>query len=87
MLRGKLPATSLKNAGEIADYVLRILYPGEGKANLDEYRTLAISFLNTNDNGVGQSLFTSLGNAGAAYDTRVRATVAMLMTLPRFQEQ
>ena len=71
----------------MVDLFLGFLYPAEGKANLDEYRTLAIDFLNTNDNGVGQSLFTSLGNASAAYDTRVRAMVAMLMTLPRFQEQ
>ena len=87
LLKAKLPSGNWNNAGAVADLFLSILFPAEGKANLDEYRTLAINFLNTNDNGVGQSLFTSLGNAGAAYDTRVRAMVAMLMTLPRFQEQ
>ena len=66
---------------------LGFLFPAEGKANLDEYRTLAINFLNTNDGGTGSSFFNGLGNTTAAYDTRVRAMVSMLMTLPRFQEQ
>jgi hypothetical protein len=87
LLKAKTPSGNWNNAGVVADYFLGILYPGEGKANLDEHRTLAINFLNTNDNGVGQSLFSGLNNTQAAYDTRVRAMVAMLMTLPRFQEQ
>ncbi len=87
LLKARLPAINWNNAEAVADLFLGFLYPGEGKANLDEYRTLAINFLNTNDNGIGQSLFTTLGNTTPAYDTRVRAMVAMLMTLPRFQEQ
>ncbi len=38
-------------------------------------------------NGVGASLFSGLNNTTAAYDSRVRSMVAMLLTLPRFQEQ
>ena len=87
LLKAKLLSGNWNNAGAVADYFLGLLYPSEGKANLDAYRTLAISFLDTNDNGVGTSLFASLNNTTAAYDTRVRAMVAMLMTLPRFQEQ
>src|SRR5205823_3165992 len=45
LLKKKLPAASWNNAGIVADYFLGILYPGEGKANLDLYRSSAISFL------------------------------------------
>jgi uncharacterized protein (DUF1800 family) len=87
LLKAKLPSGSWNNAGAVADLFLGFLLPAEGKANLDDYRTLAINFLNTADSGTGSSLFSGLGNTTAAYDTRVRAMVSMLMTLPRFQEQ
>ncbi len=87
LLKAKLAPANYNNAGAVADLFLGYLFPGEGKANLDDYRNLAINFLNTNDNGVGSSLFTTLVNTTAAYDTRVRSMVSMLMTLPRFQEQ
>ena len=88
LLKARIPSGRYNNAGAVADYFLGILYPSEGKANLDAIRTLAISFLDTNDNGVGASPFSALlPNTGTPYDTRVRALVAMLMTLPRFQEQ
>ena len=86
LLKRKLPSASWNNAGAVADYFLAILYPGEGKANLDLYRGNAINFLNTSDDGASSSPFSSLTNA-TQYDTRVRAMVAMLMTLQRFQEQ
>ena len=73
----------------MADYFLKILFPGEGAANLDLYRLGAMNFLNTSDNGA-VSLFNALTPSNAAnspYDTRVRGMVAMLMTLQRFQEQ
>ena len=93
MLKLKLPSAQWNNAGSVADYFLSILYPGEGKANLDSYRTLAINYLNRADNDPAtgttplSSLFSSLVNTGGTYDTRVRGMVAMLMTLQRFQEQ
>ena len=87
LLKAKLPSGSWNNAGAVADFFLANLFPAEGLGNLQSYRTLAMNFLDTNDNGVGQSLFSGLVNTTPAYDTRVRATVAMLMTLPRFQEQ
>ncbi len=87
LLKAKLPSGSWNDAGAVSDFFLGILFPAEGSANLDSVRTLAINFLNTNDNGVGTSFFASLGNTTPAYDTRVRAMVSMLMTLPRFQEQ
>ena len=87
LLKKKLPSGSWKNAGDVADYFLSILYPGEGKANLDLYRVSAMNFLNTADNGTTASLFSSLVDPSATYETRVRGMVAMLMTLHRFQEQ
>lgn len=86
LLKMKLPSNQWNDAGAVADYFLGIIYPGEGKANLDSYRTLAIDFLNTADNG-SSNLFSSLSNTTATYDTRVRGMVSMLMTMQRFQEQ
>jgi uncharacterized protein (DUF1800 family) len=87
LLRKKLPG-SLNNAGAVADYFLSILYPGEGAANLSQYRAAAINFLNTADNATGTSSpFANLNNTQTPYDTRVRGMVSFLMTLPRFQEQ
>jgi uncharacterized protein (DUF1800 family) len=93
LLKSKLPSTAWNNAGAVSDYFLRILFAGEGAANLDLYRRGAVNFLNTRDDGSSApsaELFSALPNnagAGSAYDTRVRGLVAMLMTLPRFQEQ
>jgi hypothetical protein len=90
LLKLKLPSSSWNNAGAVADYFLSILYPAEGKANLDQYRSLAIAFLDSDDTGLYNpptTSFTNQANTGTTYDTRVRGMVGMLMTLPRFQEQ
>ncbi len=87
LLKMKLPSISWNNAGAVADFFLSIIYPGEGKANLDLYQVSAVSFLNTNDDGVSTSLFSTLPNTGTTYDTRVRGMVSLLMTTQRFQEQ
>jgi uncharacterized protein (DUF1800 family) len=90
LLQLKLPSASWKDAGAVADYFLDILFPGEGKANLEVYRQAAINFLNTADNAATSSPFSGLtvsSVAGSVYDTRVRGMVSMLMTSPRFQEQ
>lgn len=92
LLQLKLPSTLWREAGAVVDYFLSILYPGEGQANLEEYRQAAIDFLNDGsaDTPPNRTPFASLavsGTAGSAYDTRVRGMVAFLMTLPRFQEQ
>ena len=87
LLKNKLPSQSLTKAGSIADYLLGILYPGEGKANLDLYRSSALKYLNTGDDGVTPSPLAKLGPGTATYDTRVRGVVAMLLTFQRFQEQ
>jgi uncharacterized protein (DUF1800 family) len=84
LLKLRLPAGSWGNAGEVTDLFLGLLYPAEGAANLQLYRDAGIKFLNTEDNGITASTFsTGLG----AYDIRVRGLVAMLMSLQRFQEQ
>jgi uncharacterized protein (DUF1800 family) len=91
LLKRKLPAAQWTNAEAVADYFLSILYPGEGRANLQQYREAAIEFLNTNDSQVN-SPFRDLQPGGSTtqqttYNLRVRSMVSFLMTLPRFQEQ
>jgi hypothetical protein len=85
LLRKKIPG-SMNNASAVADYFLGVLYPAEGKANLDIYRTSAINFLNTADNGTANA-FSTLSTTSTTYDTRVRSMVSFLMTLQRFHEQ
>jgi uncharacterized protein (DUF1800 family) len=72
------------DAAAVTDYFLGLLYPAEGAANLQLYRAAGINFLNTADNGTA-SAFNTI--SGTTYDTRVRGLVALLMALPRFQEQ
>jgi hypothetical protein len=86
LLKMKLPPASWTNAAAITDYFLGLLYPGEGKANLDMDREAAINFLNSDNYGVPTS-FALLDPNGPIYDGRVRGMVALLMCLPRFQEQ
>ena len=89
LLKLKLSGASWNDAGAVADYFLGILFPGEGAANLDVYRTAAINYLNDGsaDSPASTTPFSGLNNASANYDARVRGLVAMLMTSPRFQEQ
>jgi len=87
LLKANLPGGQWRDAGAVADYFLSILYPAEGRANLAPYRELAVAFLNLSDDGATQSLFSNLVDTTPQYDTRIRAMVSMLMTLPRFQEQ
>ena len=87
LLKRKLPAASWNVSSDVADYFVRTLYPGEGVGNLSLYKSAAIRFLDTADDGVTASLFSGLGNTNANYDTRVRGMVAMLMAFQRFQEQ
>jgi uncharacterized protein (DUF1800 family) len=87
LLKLKLPQASWHDAASVASYFAGILFPAEGKANLSEYVAQAISYLNTADDGVASSAFSSLSDTASTYDLRVRGMVAMLMTFPRFQEQ
>ena len=92
LLQSRLPAESLNNAETVADYLLSIIYPGEGAGNLRKYRAMIIDRLNdgSTDDPVSAEPFSNLtvsNQAGTAYDTRVRASVALLLSLPYFQEQ
>jgi uncharacterized protein (DUF1800 family) len=92
LLFARLPvAADQRDPAKVADLFLGLLYPGEGTANLNLYRTAAIHFLNTADDGVASSPFSALTpsttTGNNTYDTRVRGMVAMLMTMQRFQEQ
>jgi uncharacterized protein (DUF1800 family) len=87
LLKLKLPSTQWRDAGAVSDYFLSILFPGEGKANLDLDRANAIIFLNTLDNGTTASSFSVLDPNSTTYGNRVKGMVGYLMGLPRFQEQ
>jgi uncharacterized protein (DUF1800 family) len=88
LLKLKMPAAGWNDAGAVADFFLALLYPGEGRANLDLDHRAAIEFLNSNDTGAANSSpFNLLGHTTSAYDGRVRGMVGLLMSLPRFQEQ
>ncbi|HYE32234.1 MAG TPA: DUF1800 family protein [Methylomirabilota bacterium] len=86
LIQLRLPQSEWGNAEAISRYFLSVLYPAEGRANLDLYRRAAVKYLNTADNGTA-SPFSSLTLNSAGYQSRVRGMVAMLMTFPRFQEQ
>lgn len=89
LLKLKLPVASQTDAAAVADYFLSILYPAEGRANLDAYRAIAINYLNTANDGVTASPLASVSMTGtpSPYDTRIRGLVGALLTFQRFQEQ
>lgn len=86
LLQARLPTAQWRDAAAITDYFLEILFPGEGKANLDLDRRAALAFLDSDDAGK-PAPFANLAPGTTAYDTRVRGMVALLMTFPRFNEQ
>jgi uncharacterized protein (DUF1800 family) len=89
LVKKKLPSGQWNDAGAVADYLLAVLYPGEGAGNLGPLRQAAINFLNNGsaDASPNTTPFASLAHTSANYDNRVRGLSAMLMTQPRFQEQ
>ncbi|HMO66029.1 MAG TPA: DUF1800 family protein, partial [Verrucomicrobiota bacterium] len=89
LLRVKLPPADRKDSAAVAAYLVGLLFPTEGRANLAAYREVTRQFLDTADNGVTPSPFASLSENGrpSAHEVRLRGAVAMLLTLPRFQEQ
>lgn len=92
LLLAKLPAVSLRDAAAVAAYLMSIIYPGEGTANLALYRDLVVTRLNDGslDTPPSATAFRDLAvsaQAGTAYDTRVRAAVALLLSLQPFSEQ
>jgi hypothetical protein len=88
LLRLRLPAEHWRDPGAVADFFLQLLFPGEGRANLDLDRTAALTYLDASDGGEpGSSVFSSLEPGSSAYDARVRSLVGLLLGLPRFEEQ
>ncbi len=87
LLKDKLPQSAWSDAAAVSDFFIQLLWPGEGRANLDLYHQNAIHYLDTSDDGTTSSPFNLLANTSANYDSRVRGMVGMLMTLQRFQEQ
>jgi len=92
LIQRKIPVNLQRSATAVVDYFLGIIFPGEGQANLSEYRAEAIAFLNDGSADIPASgnLFSALtvdGTNTSAYDIRVRGMVAFLLTTQRFQEQ
>ena len=50
---------TMNSSSAVADYLLGILFPAEGAANLREYRDLAIKFLDTANDGTTASPLSS----------------------------
>ena len=80
-----LKNVSTKDSQAVADYLLQILFPAEGAANLAAYRKLAIQYLDTANDGVTASPLSSV--SATELDNRIRGATAALMTTARFQEQ
>jgi hypothetical protein len=84
LLRLRLSAQELTNATAVADCLLNLMFPAEGKANLDMYRAAAVQYLNTTESGQGASPFGTLSTTGnpSPYSVRVRGLAAMLLSSP-----
>ena len=81
---GSLPVGLGQNdADQVVRLFLRLLFPGEGEANLDGYRRLGLSLLNQTSAGT-TSTWTGVD---AQKNDRVPRMVGALMSLQRFQEQ
>ncbi|PYJ04659.1 MAG: hypothetical protein DME25_09640 [Verrucomicrobia bacterium] len=93
LLRSKLalqnPPGSVTNEVSVANYLLSILFPGEGAANLGLYRAATVAFLSHAEDGVTVSPLGGLSTAGnpSPLENRIRGAVALLLSLERFQEQ
>jgi hypothetical protein len=87
LLKKKLPTADLLDADKIANDLVDLFYPTEGRANLDLYARMVVRYLNTDDDGVTPKPLATLTVASSPYDLRVRGAVAMLLSQPRFQEQ
>jgi uncharacterized protein (DUF1800 family) len=86
LLQSRLGTEGVRDSGRVADALLQMLFPAEGRANLEAYRKLAIEFLDTTDSGAASPL-GSLAVGSTAHDQRIRGAAALLMSTQRFQEQ
>ncbi|MBM3902234.1 MAG: DUF1800 family protein [Verrucomicrobia bacterium] len=86
VLQSRLGAEGVRDSGRVADLLLQMLFPAEGKANLEAYRKVAVGFLDTTDGGTASPL-SSLTVGSTAHDQRIRGAAALLMSTQRFQEQ
>ncbi|MFM7216259.1 MAG: DUF1800 family protein [Verrucomicrobiota bacterium] len=86
VLQSRLGAEGVRDSGRVADLLLQMLFPAEGKANLEAYRRVAVGFLDTTDSGAVSPL-RSLTVGSTAHDQRIRGAAALLMSTQRFQEQ
>ena len=76
-----------KDADRIADFFLALLFPSEGKPNLQDLRNTVVLFLNTAIDGKTSSPFANLNTTSTEYENRLRGMVALLMSTQLFEEQ
>ncbi|MBI3881038.1 MAG: DUF1800 family protein [Verrucomicrobia bacterium] len=86
-VKKRLNDASQQNVLAIANLFVDNLFLGEGKQNLDLYRTAAVNFLNSNASGAQDAYGPRADYGSESHDERLRGMIAMLMSLPRFQEQ
>ena len=88
LLQARMSAGALLDPAAVTDEFLKILFPGEGRANLDLLRREGIQLLDSNDSGVpGSSPFSGLSAGSADYDLRIRSLLGLLLCHPYFMEQ
>jgi hypothetical protein len=86
LLELKLPEPARTDSAAVAWYLASLLYPAEGRGNLERLLVEAETFLNSDEDG-NDSPFADLDPASDAYGMRVRSAAGFLMASPRFQEQ
>ncbi|RME96164.1 MAG: DUF1800 family protein [Verrucomicrobia bacterium] len=88
VVRARLEGNRQRDPAQVVETLLELLFPGEGRDNLAPDRALAIEFLNTDAAGnPAATPFRDLSPDSPEYDQRIRSLAALLLALPRIQEQ
>jgi hypothetical protein len=82
-----LSATARQDAEQVVRLFLRLLFPGEGEANMDGYRRIGLSILNQTSTGTASPWNPGGGALSVANRERIQRMVAAFMSMPRFSEQ
>jgi len=87
LLQDRMPAGDWNNAEAVTDYLLGLVYPSEGTANLTLDRDECLFLLNSDASGTpGSSPFATLTDPDA-YGERVRSLAALILAAPKFHDQ
>jgi hypothetical protein len=87
LIQDQLAPGLWNDAEAVTDYLLGLVYPGEGTANLAPDREECIRLLNSDATGVPDSSpFVTLTDP-TDYDVRVRSLAGLILANPKFHEQ